>query len=143
MKKLIVKILVLTAVTTAAWAHGENKPGPHGGVIRMPGAFHTELKQTGARSVELFLLDMEWKNPIVENSGAKATFKKSDGTEVALSCITKAKSFKCELPKGSRFEKGGKVTIQASRSGMHGGLAEYQYPFKPGNPSMKGQHHGH
>jgi hypothetical protein len=42
LKQMTIGTMVLMS-GVFAWGHGEDKPGPNGGYIQMPGAFHTEL----------------------------------------------------------------------------------------------------
>lgn len=74
MKKTIVTGLLLSIFSTHASAHGENKPGPNGGYIRMPGAFHTEIVPNGKHKIKVYLLDIEWKNPSVINSKLEISY---------------------------------------------------------------------
>lgn len=111
-------------------AHGEDMPGPHGGVIRMPGAFHTELKQVSATSFNVYLLDVENKSPKVENSTLKATLKRNQNE---ILCVPKKNRFSCSLPKNEKFKKGDEVQLLASRDGMPGGIVSYPFPFKTGH----------
>ena len=67
MLKLIISILISSLVGLTAFAHGEDKPGPHGGHIRMPANFHTEVIQDLDGSFHIYLLDMQFKEPIVKN----------------------------------------------------------------------------
>lgn len=58
----ITKLLLTSAIAlswSSSFAHGEGKPGPNGGEIRMPGAFHTE-----AITVEKNKLKVKKKMPI-------------------------------------------------------------------------------
>ena len=50
----------LTVLSVNLFAHGEDKPGPHGGYIRMPGSFHTEVVKEKA-GYRVYLLDINWK----------------------------------------------------------------------------------
>lgn len=127
MKNLIASILIYLSVGTVALAHGEEKPGPHGGEIRMPGAFHTELvrQANGAGAFQFYLLDMDWKNPVVENSTLKVTLKEG-ARETTLSCIAKKEFFECSLPKGSSATKSGELIVNATRQGAAGGQVMYR-----------------
>jgi len=116
-------------VSGAAWGHGEDKPGPHGGFIRMPGAFHTELVMKSKKGLNVFLLDMEWANPTTESSSVKVVFK-SGKKESLLNCETKQDHFWCKAPKGISIVAPGKVEITANRNGATGGLAVYELPLK-------------
>ncbi len=110
-----------------AWAHGEDKLGPHGGYVRMPGAFHTEVKISG-HEVQVYLLDMEWKNPTVENSTVRVSYQ-GDAKISKLKCNALKNEFSCELPK-SFNSKRGKLRVTAVRNGAKGGVAEYNIPLK-------------
>ena len=57
MKYLILFASIWTA--TNAFAHGEDKAGPHGGFIRMPGAYHTEVVPVSKNQAKVYLLDMQ------------------------------------------------------------------------------------
>jgi hypothetical protein len=123
--------LVLTAalalVSSAAWSHGEDKPGPHGGFIKMPGAFHTELL-LGDSNLKVYLLDMSFKNPLTENSSLTAKYKLGKASE-DLSCTPKDKYFECALP-ASFDPKMGEISVQATRQNARGIGAKYPLPLK-------------
>lgn len=111
------------------WGHGEDKPGPHGGHIRMPGAFHTELVMKSKKELHVFLLDMEWANPTAEGSSVKVVFK-SGKKESPLNCEAKQSYFQCMTPKGVSISPPGKIEITANRNSVSGGLAVYGLPLK-------------
>ncbi len=72
----------------AVFAHGGDKAGPNGGHIKMPGAFHTELiLQPQKDSLQIFLLDLSFKNPVVADSKVEVLYKNGSSTE-ALECKT-------------------------------------------------------
>ncbi|MEK7690290.1 MAG: hypothetical protein AAB425_04645, partial [Bdellovibrionota bacterium] len=91
-----------------AWGHGEDKPGPHGGHIRMPGAFHTELLVRSASEVDIFLLDVAWKNPTTQKSSVVVELK--IGAETAsLKCVTLEDRFRCGVNDGVVIAPGGQI----------------------------------
>lgn len=143
MKKINSIIAVFGFIVSAhTWAHGEEKPGPHGGVIRMPGAFHTEIKEKSAHAFEIFLLDMEWKNPQTHDSKIVAHWK-TENIKIKLPCSAKKDRFVCKLPSGKKLKSGDHITLQATRAGQSGAEVSYKFPFKPGISEMKSEHHGH
>lgn len=125
--------------TSLAYPHGEDKPGPHGGLIRMPGAFHTELVPQGKNAVLIYLLDIEWKNPIVEGSEVNLQLLRSGKAVEKLGCEPKKKGFFCKLPGESTFKKGDELKVEASRKGAKGALMNYTWPID----IPKGAHDGH
>lgn len=92
----------------------------------MPGAFHTEVK-IDASSLQIYLLDFEWKNPKVENSKVKASYVQ-EGQAIELECKKESNYFKCGFPK--TFESSTEeIHIQAERDGVKGGIAKYELPL--------------
>lgn len=119
-------------------AHGEDKPGPHGGYIRMPGGFHTEVKLT-EKNLQIYLLDIHWKEPVTEKSKVEVEYKTATGT-TKLACRADQTFFACELPKGFKKDTG-KLMVMAERKGMKGAKAEYDLPLKLLN--QKDEHSSH
>jgi hypothetical protein len=105
-------------------AHG-NGPGPNGGVIQMPGSFHTELLTT-EHGVKIFLLDMNFKNPTVKNSEVKVDWNRLK-TSVALDCKKESDHFVCPSKEPLIT---GQLQVKAMRDKIKGGLAIYPLPLK-------------
>lgn len=80
-----------------AHAHGENKPGPHGGWIRMPGAFHTEVVPV-KEGFKVYLLDIQFQNPIVTHSSVTASIQSNNQT-ISLACKSRSDYFYCTTNK--------------------------------------------
>lgn len=117
-------------VTSTAYSHGEDKAGPHGGEIRMPGAFHTEIVQKKNDTFFVYLLDMNWKNPSVKNSSIKASIT-VDSQNINLNCIASKQYFECKsVKKLLTFKNGDELTINAVRENVSGGLAVYELPLR-------------
>lgn len=129
MKLIFTVILKISFLYTSfAFSHGEDKPGPNGGYIKMPGAFHTELLLEGSESLKIFLLDMNWKNPTTQNSEVAIklnNFKKSE----SLKCEKQVSNFVCTLPKNVNLNSG-QIEVQATREGQKGNLAVYKLPLQ-------------
>lgn len=129
---------VVITMSMNLYAHGEDKPGPHGGYIRMPGAFHTEVikEKDGFR---VYLLDLNWKNPSVLDSSVSASIqvgkKKTD-----LICTQESDSFLCK----SSLPQKGDLNIKARREGQTGGISSYKLPLKFDSPQNEmPEHKGH
>ncbi len=130
---------LLTILSLNAAAHGEDKPGPHGGHIRMPGAFHTEVvKEKGAYRV--YLLDVNWKNPSLLDSDVKASIQ-SGKKKTELTCVKESDSYLCK----TSLPEIGMLKIIAKREGQTGGIpSTYNLPLKFDRPSHKmPEHDGH
>lgn len=155
---LVIALSVL-ALGAAAHAHGEDKPGPNGGEIRMPGAFHTEVKIQG-KEVRVYLVDIEFKNPTVENSSVEITAitgAAKNGLKLACraSKASRPAYFTCTAPKYSPVD-GDVLKVKAKRGTSTGNEVEYSLPLLKasvhGNDAKKGaepaasshdSHHGH
>lgn len=120
------KFLILL-LATQAFAHNEHLAGPNGGFVQMPAGFHVEVVPKKS-SIEVYLLDIEIKNPVVENSDVKASLHR--GTKIlALSCTPGKTSFSCLLPKGEKLTTRGQLSIRANRSGVPANEAIYPLPL--------------
>jgi hypothetical protein len=132
---------LLGILPVALLAHGEDKLGPHGGYIRMPGGFHTEIKAQD-KELSIYLLDINWKNPTVKNSSVNVDYVNKDRTS-ALKCSSRVVNFSCLLPDGFKSNEG-KLLVVAEREGVKGAIAEYLLPLKlikPGEPTKEEDDH--
>ena len=130
--------LFILLISLKGFTHGEDKAGPHGGYIRMPGAFHTEVVKE-KEGYRVYLLDINWKNPSILDSSVKAYIqvgkKKTD-----LSCAKEADSYLCK----SRLPDKGNLNIIAKREGQTGVVSSYQLPLKFEIPQNEmTEHNGH
>jgi hypothetical protein len=105
-----------------AFAHGEDKPGPHGGRISMPGAFHIEIVPESSRVFKVYLLDVEWKNPTLKESSITMTHDNQPAI-----CKPKKDFYRCEF---SRPANSGTLTVTASRENQSGAPMTYKLPLK-------------
>ncbi len=131
MKKVKVFIvyvgLSLIGGASSAFAHGEDKPGPHGGVIRMPGAFHTEVVAQGDNAIDVYLLDINWKDPIIKDSSISVSHVDGE-RQTTLKCQPIENHFSCA--NDSISTKSGSLTVKASRLGMQGIEVNYPLPLR-------------
>lgn len=130
--------LFLTSLPLNTFAHGENKPGPHGGYIRMPGAFHTEVvkEKDGYR---IYLLDINWKNPSVADSSMTASIRAGQN-KTDLVCRKESNSYFCL----SKSADKGELNIAAKREGQSGAAVSYQLPLNFEVPQQEmPEHMGH
>ncbi|MFN3698247.1 MAG: hypothetical protein ACK4VO_12485 [Pseudobdellovibrio sp.] len=122
--KILISAFILFT-TLQAFSHGEDKPGPHGGYIRMPGAFHTEVvpEKNGYR---IYLLDIEWKNPTTKNSNLKASIKTQQKT-LELDCKSERNSYFC---KSQIITEPAQLILNAQRKTQKGSPATYDLPLR-------------
>lgn len=118
--------LILMIVSHVGFGHGENKVGPHGGFIRMPGAFHTEVVET-EKAFHVYLLDIEWKNPTTKNSSVALELERG-GKRIALPCAKKREFFACIKPNEPLKDLSG-VVVKSTRDGQTGAPMPYEYPL--------------
>lgn len=123
--KNLVSILLLI-VSQLAFAHGEDKAGPHAGFIRMPGAFHTELVLSGKHELKVYLLDIDWKNPSVVKSNLQIIHNDKDK---AL-CQIHEDYYTCKFSDSVNLTKKGELKVLAEREEQKGAEVSYQLPLK-------------
>ena len=140
MLKAYTVFTVLNLLTGLAWGHGEDKLGPHGGYIQMPGAFHTELVLDGSHKVRVYLLDFEWKNPSVRDSSVVLTLHGRG--RVRANCVKKDDHYACEFSPVVDLGKKGALVLEAKREKEKGKSVRYELPLALSS-SDKGhsQHH--
>lgn len=129
-------------LTKLSWGHGEDKPGPNGGYIRMPGAYHTEVLIQNS-VLKIYLLDINWKNPTVNQSSAEAYLKNKE-TSISLKCDKKANYFECAIDKNMDINSG-TLELKTKREGQVGNVAVYDLPlsFSANKKNNGGGHHNH
>lgn len=119
-------IFLIVTTMSQAFAHGEEAPGPHGGIIRMPGAFHTEIIP-GKNSFRIMLLDINFQHPSVKNSSVKAMIK-TRGKTLALKCKVKSDYFLCHMNK-KQISPTSILEVVAVRENAIGALMSYPLPL--------------
>lgn len=129
MKALILTTMIFIGLgSQLALAHGEDKPGPNGGFIRMPGAFHTEVIPIGPNSLKIYLLDIQWQNPSVANAALSVTYKAKKSTQGK--CSIEANHYVCKFPKNVDLKKSGELIVEAQRENQKGNVVSYELPLK-------------
>ena len=138
MKRFFFLFMILSAVL--AWGHGEDKPGPNNGFIRMPGAFHTEIVPLGSNQFKVFLLDIQWKNPSVKESSLDFAYQGK--RKIKAACEKKDNFyFLCTFPKGVDLNKKGKLFLVGQRESQKGMEVSYELPLK--HVPVNADHSGH
>ena len=128
------KTLIFTLLTTlilgegAVYAHGEDKLGPNGGFIRMPGAFHTEVIPLGPNKLKVFLLDINWQNPSIANSSLVMSLRKNKSSKAK--CEIKENYYICDFPKKVDITLKGELVVDAKRENQKGNQVSYELPLK-------------
>lgn len=110
-------------------SHGENKPGPNGGHIRMPGAFHTELKEAAPGKYEVYLLDVSLKGTPTDGWSLEAQLNRKSTLPQSLKCQRRKQSYLCEVPESWKIAQGDEITVKASRKNQPGATAVYLLPL--------------
>ena len=121
-----VTFLLMALTSNLVLAHGMNKLGPNGGYIKMPAAFHTELVDNGSK-MNVYLLDMSFKNPTVEKSTVKIKYK--GNAESEYSCSKNLNYFVCEKPK-DEITNYKEIVVSSVRNGNIAKDAIYSLPLK-------------
>jgi hypothetical protein len=117
--------LVFLLLSLVAHAHNEDKPGPNGGHIKMPSSYHTELVlKEGA--FEIFLSDVNFKNPMVKDSKLEVYYIKNKKKE-KLKCSTRDNFYRCDF---KTKPQSGELLVSSKRNGIKGKDVSYQLPLK-------------
>lgn len=127
MKKIFFALSMMALFTEVSFAHGGDKPGPHGGYVEMPGAFHTEVVPEKNGAYRVYLSDIEFKNPVVANSEVKLWLKTAS-KKFEFDCKAEATSFLCSTEEKVSSPK--ELSVVAKREGAQGNEARYPLPFK-------------
>ena len=126
----LASMLFTALLSVQSWSHGEDRPGPNNGFIRMPGAYHTELVPVGKNQVKVFLLDIELKNPTVQASALRLTFKGKSEAELGCAVISN-RHYLCSFPNKMDPTQSGKIIVKSQREGKVGMDVTYDWPLKP------------
>lgn len=129
MRTLIFTLLMtLILGEGVVYAHGEDKLGPNGGFIRMPGAFHTEILPLGANKLKVYLLDINWENPSVLNSSLSVSLRSKKTSQAK--CEVQENYYLCEFPMEVNLTKRGELSVEAQRENQKGNMVSYELPLK-------------
>ena len=132
MKHIIIITGILSLWSQLTFAHGENKLGPNGGYIKMPGAFHTEIVPLTPNSLKVYLLDMSWKNPTTLNSSLDLSHY--NGKTTKAKCSLEKDHYLCQFNKSIDLKLKGGLTLSAKRENKDGIPVTYELPLKLRGP---------
>jgi len=139
MKQMIMSFLIICILQSAgaelALAHGEDKPGPHGGIIRMPASYHSEIVPRTDSSFQVYLLDIQFKNPLVDESSVRAVVK-HEGSKVELSCLVQEDHFVCETTGDTKLQSG-ILALVTIRQGVTGSNQFFELPLSVPESTQK------
>lgn len=93
----------------------------------MPGAYHTEVLVEGKTDVRVYLLDMNFQNPITKDSSVKIRHEGHHAT--TANCEPRRDSFTCVFPAGTDL-RSGKLVLNSTRARAVGNEAVYELPLK-------------
>lgn len=130
MKGWMVVVAAVVLLPAFARGHGEDRRGPHGGAVRMPGAFHTEVLQPDERTVLVYLLDVSFREPEVSNSSVEVSHL-LDGRRETLECRPSVDHFVCASPPRPPGLATGELEVSAARAGVTGAAVRYPLPVRP------------
>lgn len=140
MKYLSITILSLL-ISSNLYAHGEDKFGPHGGYIKMPAAFHTELIPSGNGNFVVYLLDLQNKNAAVKNSNVTLKYK-NQKAEFPFECIVVNDHFLCTNTSKVDLTDGNSLIVKAERLNVSANPIAYDLPLAlKGKTGSKTTHH--
>lgn len=118
-------VTILMTLSAQLFAHGMNKPGPNGGYIRMPGAYHVELVSTDTET-KVYILDIGFKKLPVTNALVSMSLK--GAKDFPVKCRKEAEFFRCDI-KGSELKMYKELTITSSKAGEKQASSVYSLPL--------------
>lgn len=121
-------LICLSLISNIAFAHGENKLGPHQGYIRMPSMYHTELVPVTEKEFNIYLMNVNNTDATIQNSSAELILSSNEKIIDQVKCQAKADHFNCTLLKSSNI-KNGKLIIKSQRNKDIGKDAVYDLPL--------------
>ena len=127
MSKVLFAMYVVIFFSLKVFSHGEDKPGPNAGYVRMPSGFHTELVPKGANQFYVYLLDINWKNPSVKNSSVGLVYNNS-GEKMKADCVQKSNYYECRFLQKIMLNHGS-LELTAMRESMKAPAAIYELPL--------------
>ena len=109
----------------------EEKParpteGPHKGHLVAAANYNLEVIWEND-SAKIYLLDADFKNPVVQGS-EMGVFIKSGNTESEMNCLIVEDYFECKQ-NGKKFKKG-QLAISSKRSGVQAEEVKVEVPFE-------------
>ncbi|MBC7712148.1 MAG: hypothetical protein H7177_02350 [Rhizobacter sp.] len=125
MKASFVTLLLTVFLSTNAFAHRMNKPGPNNGFIRMPGTYHIELVAQ-KNIIKFFFLDIGFKPLPTTKATVKMALKGL--TEVAVSCVKETQFFLCDM-KDANMNKYSEIDVKTSKAGEKEVTSIYKIPL--------------
>ena len=123
-------LLFLSFSSTITLAHGEDKPGPNKGFIRMPGAYHVELVPINKRELRVYLLDISWKNPSTKDASVEITHVLKSKKTKLICKSEKLEFFDCITPSKIDLTKKAKLIVNSKRESQVGNEVSYDLPLK-------------
>jgi hypothetical protein len=126
MKAAFVTLLFAFCLSEQTLAHGMNKPGPHGGYIRMPGNYHIELVPAG-KELKVYFLDMNFA-PIPLNE-ATVSLTLTGKKPLKAQCLKEMHFFRCDTKELS-FKMFKEVVVESSKAGEVEATSTYKIPLK-------------
>ncbi len=118
-------VTLLMTLSTGVFAHGMNKPGPNGGYVRMPGAYHVELVSSEAET-KVYLLDVNFKK--IDMAKSQVSMSLKGAKDFPVKCTKEAEFFRCDI-KGNELKMYKELTITSSKAGEAGVASTYKLPL--------------
>lgn len=137
MKKIMSSSVLFLTIITNVFAHGDNKLGPNGGYLNMPGSFHTELIYNDDGSFQVYLIDSTFKNPMTKDSSVELSLITGNKKIVFQCNVATETYFLCKSAGSKTKSKKGKIEIRAVRNKIKSSVAKYSLPLTLKNQNME------
>ena len=125
MKASFVTLIMTCLLSTAAFAHGMSKLGPHNGYVRMPGSYHVELVPESA-GYRVYFLDMQFKNISVKDATTTMVIKSDQSGTIG--CKKEDGYFLCPVEK-QILKTAKEIVLETSVNGKTKAASRYSLPL--------------
>ena len=125
MKASFVTLLLTLVLSQTAFAHGMNKAGPHGGYVRMPGAYHVELVPVD-KELKVYFLDMAFAPISIDQASVTLTLRGK--TTLKAECLKELHFFRCDT-KDQSFKSFREIIVESTKDGKASASSNYKVPL--------------
>jgi len=130
-KILRLSVILISLISSIAFAQQEEPLGPHQGQVKSAGPFLVEVLINKDGSFDVYLLDTETKKSTVRYSYVTGSTEGPAQSKQEILCVAQKEYFEC-YPRAGSIKKAKKLTLNLARQNVSGNDVVYALPiFNP------------